>query len=388
MTTEERSTAQTTPTTDWTALAAELAATFADRAAAFDEQDTFVAENFAELRARGVLSMGIPVELGGAGLGQAGLSAFLRTLAGGCGSTALTLSMHLHLVAANVWRYRRGLPGEALLRRVAAEQLLLVSTGGRDWLSSNGEMTPVEGGYRVTAVKAFSSGAPVGDLIVTSACLDDAGAGRQVAHFAIPTSAPGVSVGDDWHTLGMRGTGSHTVRLEGVFVPEAAISLRRPAGEWHPVWATVLGVALPLIMSVYVGVAEAAASSVTDRARRGSPQGPLPYLLGELRGELTTARLALDSMVALSDGYDFEPTVEIADELLIRKTVCARAVLATVEKALEVSGGVGFYRSFGLERLLRDVHGAQFHPLPEKQQQLFSGRVALGLTPVESPRPA
>ncbi len=52
------------------------------------------------------------------------------------------------------------------------------------------------------------------------------------------------------------------------------------------------------------------------------------------------------------------------------------------EKALELAGGIGFYRGFGLERLLRDGHAAQFHPLPEKQQHLFTGRLALGLEPI------
>jgi hypothetical protein len=34
------------------------------------------------------------------------------------------------------------------------------------------------------------------------------------------------------------------------------------------------------------------------------------------------------------------------------------------------------------ERLLRDVHGAQFHPLPEKRQHLFTGKLALGQDPI------
>jgi alkylation response protein AidB-like acyl-CoA dehydrogenase len=46
---------------------------------------------------------------------------------------------------------------------------------------------------------------------------------------------------------------------------------------------------------------------------------------------------------------------------------------------MEVTGGASFYRSLGLERLYRDVQAARFHPLPEKQQALFSGRLALGL---------
>jgi alkylation response protein AidB-like acyl-CoA dehydrogenase len=49
---------------------------------------------------------------------------------------------------------------------------------------------------------------------------------------------------------------------------------------------------------------------------------------------------------------------------------------------MEVVGGGAFFRSLGLERLLRDVHGALFHPLQEKRQHLFTGRLALGLDPV------
>ena len=49
----------------------------------------------------------------------------------------------------------------------------------------------------------------------------------------------------------------------------------------------------------------------------------------------------------------------------------------------------GFYRRAGLERLVRDVHGLQFHPLPEMRQQLFAGRLALGLDPIaEATAPA
>jgi alkylation response protein AidB-like acyl-CoA dehydrogenase len=59
-----------------------------------------------------------------------------------------------------------------------------------------------------------------------------------------------------------------------------------------------------------------------------------------------------------------------------------QAVGPRFAEALETAGGVGFYRRTGLERLLRDAHGAQFHPLSAKRQQVFTGRVALGLDPI------
>jgi alkylation response protein AidB-like acyl-CoA dehydrogenase len=67
---------------------------------------------------------------------------------------------------------------------------------------------------------------------------------------------------------------------------------------------------------------------------------------------------------------------------LIRKTIAARAAIATVEKAMEVVGGSSFYRNVGLERLWRDVQGGLYHPLHEQRQHLFTGRMALGLDPI------
>lgn len=60
----------------------------------------------------------------------------------------------------------------------------------------------------------------------------------------------------------------------------------------------------------------------------------------------------------------------------------AQSLRLAVEKAIETVGGAAFFRSMGLERLLRDIHAAQFHPLQPRAQHRFSGRVALGLDPV------
>ena len=174
--------------------------------------------------------------------------------------------MHQHLVAAALWNYRHGKPGEKLLRTVADGEKILVSTGATDWLSSNGTLERCEGGYRLTARKAFASGCLAGDILVTSAQFDDPAAGLQVLHFPVSLRANGVSIDRVWETMGMRGTGSHTVVLDNVLVPEAAIALRRPCGAYHPVWNVVLTVALPLICAAYVGLAEATAEYARKKA--------------------------------------------------------------------------------------------------------------------------
>jgi alkylation response protein AidB-like acyl-CoA dehydrogenase len=158
-------------TSHWSDVARSLGEEFAGRAEAHDEGDTFVSLNYAALKQHRVFSAAVPKELGGGGATHREVADMLRTMAQYCGSTALALSMHQHLIAATVWKYRRGQGGEPLLKNVAEKQLVLVSTGAGDWLESNGSMTKTDGGYLVSARKHFASQSAVGDILVTSAPL-------------------------------------------------------------------------------------------------------------------------------------------------------------------------------------------------------------------------
>jgi acyl-CoA dehydrogenase len=59
--------------------------------------------------------------------------------------------------------------------------------------------------------------------------------------------------------------------------------------------------------------------------------------------------------------------------------LAGQGAIRTVERAMEAAGGASFYRRIGLERAFRDVQGARFHPLQEKPQLRYAGRLALSL---------
>ncbi len=363
---------------DWLARADALAPRLAAEAGRHDADDSFVAEAWARLKAEGFFSAHVPAELGGGGADYAELAAVIRRLGACCGSTALTYSMHSHLVAAAVWRWRnQNAPTDGLLKRVAAENLALVSSGGADWLKSAGTATRVEGGFRVTARKIFSSGCLAGDLLMTSAVLDDPEAGATVLHFAVPLSADGVSIRETWRVMGMRGTGSHDVELNEVFVPDAAISGRRPQGRWHPLFHIISLIAFPLIYAAYVGVAEGARAKALEVARRRPADEGLVQLVGEMENAFFAAEGALERMIRLAETA--QPGAEATSRAMIGRTHAAEAAIRTVELAMEVAGGGAFHRDLGIERAFRDVQGARFHPLQRKPQLRYTGRLALGL---------
>jgi alkylation response protein AidB-like acyl-CoA dehydrogenase len=370
-----------TPDYDWTEIAHDLGRRFAERAAHYDRTLEFVAENYRELREEKLFSAGIPEALGGGGAGHDQLCNIVRVLGSYCGSTALAFAMSTHPVAVNVFKHLKGdAKATETLRKLAAKELIVAGTGANDWLSSSGTAVRVEGGYRVSARKHFVSGSPSAHVFVTST--QYAGQdGTEVLHFSIPFSADGVRIEDNWRTLGMRGTGSHDITLEDVFVPDEAIVARRPAGAWHPMWNAILPVAMPLITACYVGLAEAASEYGVQSAKAKGPY--LAAAVGEMTNSLTEARVMLSDMVRIADNYRFTPDVATASAILTRKSLAARAVKATVEKAAEIVGGAGFFQDHPLERIVRDVRAMHFHPLPEARQQIFSGRVALDRDPVE-----
>lgn len=172
-----------------------------------------------------------------------------------------------------------------------------------------------------------------------------------------------------------------------VFIPEQSVSLRRPRGEFHPVFNVIVTVAMPMIMSVYVGIAQKAAQRVIETAKAWSRPKPwLPGAIGALVNDLRSAELHLKDMIRLANDLDFLPENSLGQEILCRKTNAVRACEAVAARAMEIAGGAGFHQNFGLERLFRDMQAAKYHPLPEKEQQPFLGEYVLA-SGEDSPQP-
>jgi alkylation response protein AidB-like acyl-CoA dehydrogenase len=364
--------------TSLTDIARDLGKTFAKRAEQTTDEDRFVFDNFELLKTSGLVEAGVPSELGGGGATVDDLSAMLRILAYHCGSTALAFAMHTHQVAVPAWRWSlQKLPAvEPLLKRIAQERILLMSSGGSDWIGGSGRAEKTADGYRITARKAFASGAPVGNLLMTSAVFDGDDGNATVLHFGVPMNSPQVKILDTWRTLGMRGTGSHDVLIDGFVVPDAAVGAKRTAGEWHPLFHIIATIAFPLIYSVYVGVADSARDIAIELAKKKQNRHAA-RIAGRMETDLAAARLALDWMLAAARLN--APSAETVNQVMIGRQLVARHAIAAVDAALELAGGAGFYRAAGLERRFRDIQAARYHPLQPETQAEYAGAMALGL---------
>lgn len=357
-------------------LAAEIGRVAAPFDHAHDRDASFVDEAYAEMAARGYLRLPVPTELGGLGADMRQVLIAEEELGAHSGAAALAAAMHLYLTLVQCWRRRRGAPdAEGILRKVADDDLVMATSGGSDWVCPTTTATEVEGGYRFDGRKVFCSQAPRANVISTSATLGAPGPDAVVLHAGVPLASPGVRIIETWDTLGMRGTASHDVLFDGVFVPAEKVIGRRPYGALAgPLLVAAIHFA-PVAGAAYLGVARGACTEATRLVAARGPAAPTATRqIGEMRARLRVARWALAAAV---DEIGPDPA---ADESTLACVMTAKrhAVVearAVVDTALEVAGGQAFFRSSPLERAYRDVRGGPFHPLtPEATLTLLGER--------------
>jgi alkylation response protein AidB-like acyl-CoA dehydrogenase len=363
----------------YTARAAALGSVLAANADRYDREGVWASESFAAVRDAGLLRIAVPIELGGDGATISDVAMVQRELARHCGSTALASAMHQHVTAFTAWRHRRGLPGaEATLRRIADDGIVVVSTGGGDYTNPTGSAVPVEGGYLVSGTKSFVSQTPVGAVLSTMFPVAGDTQEPRVVNVAVPFSSDGVTIVENWDTMGMRGTASHDVVFRDVFVPTERVLANRPHGSIDPPLQVISSIAFPIIAAVYLGIAEGAFAHALDHAAGRASQAMVQRRIGEMRHELQIAEWALKGALD-TVGDDPAPSMSTVVAVMAAKRQIVLTAQRVTSLAME-AGGAGTFRSgSAIGRAHRDAMAGQFHPFDPETTLIQGGRFALGL---------
>jgi alkylation response protein AidB-like acyl-CoA dehydrogenase len=370
-------------------LADGLAAEFAERAAEHDRDGSFPFENYERMAAAGYLGLTVPEELGGMGANLRDLLLAQEHLAGGCGSTALAVNMHVSPIGqlASLWRASGDPKLESFLKEAATGKVVYASMtaerGHSVLMKSTAVAERVEGGYRVTGDKIFGTESAVCTQFTSMAQLDDPDAGPRVLFFRIPRDIEGMTVKQTWDTMGMRATQSNDFSLENVFVPEAAVFHSYPVGHFDAIMLkTVWGWAMPSFGSVYLGIAAGALAYARDvaqqRHRDGDPA--VQRLFAEMEVLLETARAVLyrhADEIASGSLVEGLPVQDGMARAVLTKYVATNNAVQIVDKALEVVGGAGYYKRSPLERMYRDVRAGVIMPYNNLEAMELFGKTSL-----------
>jgi alkylation response protein AidB-like acyl-CoA dehydrogenase len=343
-------------------LTPDLLARIRSRAAGYDRDNAFFAEDLDELRTAGYLA---PRSLLETARDQ-------RLLAAHAPATALGINMHLVWTGvATVLRNRGDHSLDWLLDEAAAGELFAFgnSEQGNDLVLFDSLTTAetVEGGYRFTGTKIFTSLSPAWTRLGIFGREGD-----QLIHGFITRETPGWHSLDDWDTLGQRATQSHTTVLDGAVVPSERVSRILPVGpSADPFVFGIFSCFLLLISSVYAGIADRALELSVEAANRRTSlkNGGAVYSQDpDIRWRVADAALALDALGPQIESLaaDVDNSVDHGNQwfrqltgVKHRSTETARYV---VDQAMRVGGGGAYRASSELARLQRDVLAGIYHP--------------------------
>jgi alkylation response protein AidB-like acyl-CoA dehydrogenase len=256
----------------------------------------------------------------------------------------------------------------------------------------------VNGGYRVSGRWPFASGCQHSDWLVSGCRVFDADAPRldragsqELLHCYLP--AERCRILDTWTTTGLRGTGSHDVVADDVFVPaEHTFNVfTSPILRDGPLYASPI-LLIAKHVGVPLGIARAAIEATIALAETKTTVGG-SGLRDEVDAQMTIARA--DALVGSARGFVFDVVGEIWDSLTRgvplspRQRARFRLCLATAtEQCVEVvdlmyrtGGGSSVYATNPLDRSLRDIHTVRQHYTVSSKILEAAGRVLLDLEP-------
>jgi len=388
------------PTID-SVLTDDMLARFDERAPVYDRENRFFQEDFEELRASGYLTVAVPRELGGLGLGIDDVVKLQRRLASVAPATAVAVNMHIYWTGIAADLYRLGDTScEWILREAAAGKIFAAGHGesGNDipvFLSSS-KAERVDGGWEITGHKIFGSLSPVWDYLGVHAMDTSDPTQPKVVHAFLPRDTPGYRIEKTWDVLGMRATESHDTILDHTFIADENTPLVCPAGfaGAGPFQLSLFAWALLGFGAVYAGIARRAYDLTVDKmpdrtsialTRSMAHHPEVQHYVAEMRMNLELIdayleRTAADWAAGVDYGMDWPVKI-----IATKYTVVHRA-FEVVDRALDLSGGAGIFKRSRIEQLFRDSRLGRIHPANEMLAHEVVGKLSLGINPDDPQR--
>jgi indole-3-acetate monooxygenase len=344
---------------------------------------------------RGIFKMLLPRSIGGAELDPLTYTAVLELLAQADGSTAWCLgqnsgcSMIAPYLAPEIAREMFGPPRGIL-------------AWGPD-VPGAGRCVAVEGGYRLTGQWGFATGSRHATWLGCHVPISEADGSQRMS----PSGRPAVRtmlfpksearIIDNWHVLGLRGTGSDSYALEDHFVPQRYTAGRDNPEELRepgPLYQFTSGMIYAMSFAhVSMGIARGAYDAFIEIARDKVPRGAKGTLrennviqsqVAQCEARLKSARAYLRGTIAEmweeaqqtgKIGADHHPQLRLAATWAIHQ---ARDVVATLYHA---AGASAIFESNPLERRMRDIHAGTQQGQGRPVHFETVGQIFLGLPP-------
>jgi 3-hydroxy-9,10-secoandrosta-1,3,5(10)-triene-9,17-dione monooxygenase len=344
------------------------------RAADAEAARQMLQATLADLHGSGLLRFHQPRRWGGMELEFVALFDIPAEIARGCASTGwnvANLGVHHWMLALYDERAQEEVWGKNPDALIASGIAYPQGRGRR-----------VEGGLLVSGAWNFSSGVDASDWNMLAVMVREGD--RVVDHRMCLVPRADYEIVDDWHVLGMRSTGSKSVRATDVFVPEhraLSMYLARGGSEFpgarltaNPLYRVPLSaLGSHCLAAAGVGNAQAAVEltieAIRERSTSYTAMRMRDFQAVQLRVARAGAMIDGARLVIRNDCLEAEriareeraPTVE--EKLRFKRNVAWAMGLCTeaVDTLHALAGANGIYDAYPIQRIFRDQHALSAH---------------------------
>lgn len=370
---------------------AALVPVLAEREAAACAGRSVPDATIADFHRLGILRVMQPRRFGGQQASFDIFSRIVETLAEGCAASAwvyAVLAEHQWIIACMPDRAQIDVWGDTPLA-VASSSLAPREIARR-----------TTGGWRLSGRFPFSSGCRHAQWAIIGAKAEDAAGNTPIRYMLVPM--PQIQIVDDWHVLGLRGTGSCSLDVTDVFIPEHRTVLLQdllqgtaPGADILPDYTVLraprgylVPFSLPPVMftlarRALVAVPTALRTRISRGVKEVAASEVVQMRLGDAAAAIDAGVLIMHTRRAQSV-QALEAGETITAEAVVRNrrdvTFAADLVRKGMEALVEVSGARSVYDTDPLQALLRDILTISTHIVVSRQGAMVPyGRIMLGL---------
>ncbi len=354
----------------------------APRAVEIDETDEFPHDVHRALVEQELMAVGYPEEFGGAGESSLSFAVMIEEIARASASVSLIPAVSrlgaIPVMLAGTDEQKHSLLGGISRGEHQMSYALTEPGSGSDAIAMRTRYERTTDGFRLSGTKRFITNAGVSDRYTVFATRDPQERSRGISAFVVHADDAGFSVGKAEEKMGIHGSPTREVYLDGVHLP--ADRLIGEEGEGFTYAMRTLDYSRPTIAAQALGIAQGAFDAAVKYASEREQFGQkiaefqaIQFMLADMAMDLEAARLLTYKAAALCDAQDPKLTYFAS----MAKCHASDTAMKVTTDAVQILGGYGYMREYGVERMMRDAKITQIYEGTNQIQRVVIARQVL-----------
>jgi butyryl-CoA dehydrogenase len=375
--------------TDEQRLVKETAHDFSDgeiapRARENDRNEHFDTELVQKIADMGFLGAIVPEEYGGRGVDYRTYGLIVEEIGRGCSAMRTVVSVVTSLVCSSIVRWGNEEQKQEWLPKLCSGEALgcfglTEPDTGSDASNLKTRAEKIDGGWRINGGKMWISLGNYANLALIFAQTDPELKHKGIACFLVPTDGEGFSSQEIHHKLGLKGSDTASLGLDGVEVPDSA--LMGEVGEGFKIAMSALDSGRYSVAAGCVGICQGSLdASVAYAKERTQFDRPIAsfQLVQELIADIVVETEAARYLVWKA-GWTKDQGRPSTTETSMAKLYATEAAVRCANNAIQVHGGSGYVDDYPVERYLRDARVTTLYEGTSQIQKLIIGRAVTGV---------